>query len=84
MDVESVNTSDYKRLSAIIENLSVSYNDYMSSNAQFMIDNMTRKLNEINPETGKAENYTVLQWMTKQDMPDPSSTKNDLNEENII
>ena len=36
----------------------------------------------INPETGKAENYTVLQWMTKQDMPDPSSTKNDLNEEN--
>ena len=49
MAIEKVDSRDYKRLSSIIENLSVSYGRYLTPNSEFMINSMKRKLDELNP-----------------------------------
>ena len=49
MAIGRVDSRDYKRLSAILENLSVSYGRYLTPNSEFMINSMKRKLDELSP-----------------------------------
>jgi hypothetical protein len=49
MAIGRVDSRDYKRLSSILENLSVSYGRYLTPNSEFMINSMKRKLDELSP-----------------------------------